>query len=154
MLSVECVPLLREECRATKLNSRPYGDPVAAGDDAMEVSFDLEDGVHPEDSLTFDGNIDLTLFGAGSDAGSDVGSLASSLESFATESDAGSGDDLECFGTDVPRGVLFKYLKNECCVKISRVMKTPSGRQYPEGSTPRSNMLRDPAICSINCFNS
>ena len=41
----------------------------------MEVSFDLEDGVHPEDSL-FDG-IDLTLFGAGSDAGSDVGSLAS-----------------------------------------------------------------------------
>ena len=43
-----------------------YGDPVAAGDDAMEVSFDLEDGVHPEDSL-FDG-IDLTLFGAGSDA--------------------------------------------------------------------------------------
>ena len=78
----------------------------------MEVSFDLdvlEDGVHPEDSL-FDG-IHLTLFGAGSDAGSDVGSLASSLESFATESDAGSGDDLECFGTDVPRAVLylFKY---------------------------------------------
>ena len=32
-------------------------------------------------------------------------------ESFATESDAGSGDDLECFGTDVPRAVLylFKY---------------------------------------------
>ena len=68
----------------------------------MEVSFDLEDGVHPEDSL-FDG-IDLTLFVPGSDAGSDVGSLASSHESFATESDAGSGDDLECFGTDVPRG--------------------------------------------------
>ena len=99
----------------------------------MEVSFDLEDGVHPEDSL-FDG-IDLTLFGAGSDAGSDVGSLASSLESFATESDAGSGDDLECFGTDVPRGVK----KNECCVKISRVLKTPSGRQCPEGSTPGSH---------------
>ena len=58
----------------------------------MEVSFDLEDGVHPEDSL-FDG-IDLTLFVPGSDAGSDVGSLASSLESFATESDAGSDDDL------------------------------------------------------------
>ena len=46
-LSVECVPLLREECRVTKLNSRPYGDPVAAGDDAMEVSFDLEHGVVP-----------------------------------------------------------------------------------------------------------
>ena len=25
----------------------PYGDPVAAGDDAMEVSFDLEHGVVP-----------------------------------------------------------------------------------------------------------
>ena len=52
--------------------SDSWEDPVAAGDDAMEVSFDLEDGVHPEDSL-FDG-IHLTLFGAGSDAGSDVGS--------------------------------------------------------------------------------
>ena len=117
----------------------------------MEVSFDLEDGVHPEDSL-FDG-IDLTLFGAGSDAGSDVGSLASSLESFATESDAGSGDDLECFGTDVPRGVLFKYLKNECCVKISRVLKTPSGRQCPEGSTPRSIKLA-PAARFLDQFTS
>ena len=68
----------------------------------MEVSFDPEeDGVQPEDSLFDD------FFGAGSDAGSDASSLAS-LESFATASDAGSSDDLECFGTDVPRGVLFK----------------------------------------------
>ena len=71
----------------------------------MEVSFDLEDGVHPEDSL-FDG-IHLTIHDQG-DAVSDAMSDAESVASFASQSEVASDSDLECFGDCVPEGVLFK----------------------------------------------
>ena len=63
--------------------SDSWEDPVAAGDDAMEVSFDR---VHPEDSL-FDG-INLTIHDQG-DAASDAMSDAESVASFASQKRGG-----------------------------------------------------------------
>ena len=72
---------------------------MVVGEDSIEVSFDLKEGVQPED-LLFDG---MFLHGE-SDDESDSCSVVSVVSSFATASDAHSDDDLECFGANMPRG--------------------------------------------------
>ena len=76
-----------------------WEEPVVVGEDSIEVSFDLKEGVQPED-LLFDG---MFLHGE-SDDESDSCSVVSVVSSFATASDAHSDDDLECFCANMPRG--------------------------------------------------
>ena len=76
-----------------------WEEPMVVGEDSIEVSFDLKEGVQPED-LLFDG---MFLHGE-SDDESDSCSVVSVVSSFATASDAHSDDDLECFCANMPRG--------------------------------------------------